>query len=1333
MKEKTVRAALLFLVAMLLCQVFGLSRVSFLYATTTVEVNPEVAVAGAELYLRGTGFQPDELITATVQTPFGQVLGVIADEAASAVLVNSAAPNGTISADAAGTVALVLSTAANYQAGDWSVQLAGQQSQHLLSGGFTLSAPAYAAAPLTPGVTPAATPLTPPAAVTPAVEVPATPTTPAQPAAPAAVPSTPAPTPTPSQPTGTRPTTPAPAATATVTAPAKATTGATATVPGATATTRAATPVLTATPGATASPSATVAPSPTAPTPSTTPGYDVGAVVVTIAVAVLFAGPSQHSQVLASLPVGSTLTIQGARQTAEELRWYPVQFEHQAGYVLAAVLVLAPTTVATPGASPAGSASPTPTPENGLPAYAAPGAESGAGPAVPVVPPPVDGPAIAPAQLLDTFAKVSALTGVPQEVLLAIARVESNFTPNAIGPLIPQLAGTENEHALGMMQFLPSTYRGVMARVDAATGKNLGLAGIWDPVSAIYAAGFYLQDCGANSDIRKALYSYNNANWYVELILAWTDHYRGGAIPDPNLLDPGRVALPPLAAPQNPLLPSSSRHIDMQSPIQLYAPWTAGQTWYAGGDGSFYGDGFHADTLGNYYTVDFNKGTWPQSLDDDGEPILAAADGTVNNIYQDGAGAWVVELYHIAPGGAQLRTLYVHLKLDPRITPGIKLGQQVLHGTPIGLNGSTGNSTGAHLHFGLWLLRDGQWVSIRPEPMEGQSLQNGTSILSTNHPIATMSTTQTMNLGFAPAGPSNADLVTILTSAQAGAAPGTQIECFVNSAPDGTDHGQWLPVGTLTGQTGQIQWLTAPVAAGTYRLMLVQTDGLGNRLAQGLTNDTAVRYTIHRGEPRAVVVANPRTDLAGLISFNGSVLSPLGGHPPLLSGPLRFASSSGAVNTPKLGSGAVVAASDAPPSAMVRTASGLFVEEATTNLLPNPSFEQGFNGWTVRSLDGAKTTTMVTESALFGQHSLQIDNSSGTAPVVLSMNAGDGSVVTLSIYARALNPGAESRIALGMSGLGLQQYQLSDDWQRFAFSGATAAGGTERQVVVPVGVIAEFDGAQLEAKPYATSYADGSLGVGYGWDRATEGGIAGRLPTTVQISLAGLAADQRGAFAFWATPLETSADGARVFVLGDRLYLAVVGQQAQLHWGDEIVATAPWVIGQTHHYAFSWDHASFTFVVDGQRVAQGTLAGFAPTAATGFWLGNSASGTQASNALYQDLALWATPPTVAQLTTIASAGRLLNPGNDRTVTLDVALALATQGLVPAGITMAFSFDGQTWTTPEPFSPARMITLPAHAGEQRIYVRFSDQQGRILVVTDQIEVVLPGSTPATPDS
>ncbi len=165
---------------------------------------------------------------------------------------------------------------------------------------------------------------------------------------------------------------------------------------------------------------------------------------------------------------------------------------------------------------------------------------------------------LAPSQLMRFFTKAAERTGVPREILLAIGRIESNFTPRAQGPLIERFAGTEDAHALGMMQFLPSTYRGLVPDVDGATGRSMGKDGIYDPESAIYASGFYLRNAGAPGDLRHAIFAYNNADWYVDQVLALAKQYAGGVILDDNIYDPngsnkpGTRSDPNIITPLNP-------------------------------------------------------------------------------------------------------------------------------------------------------------------------------------------------------------------------------------------------------------------------------------------------------------------------------------------------------------------------------------------------------------------------------------------------------------------------------------------------------------------------------------------------------------------------------------------------------------------------------------------------------------------------------------------------------------------------------------------------------------------------------------------------------------
>jgi murein DD-endopeptidase MepM/ murein hydrolase activator NlpD len=92
-----------------------------------------------------------------------------------------------------------------------------------------------------------------------------------------------------------------------------------------------------------------------------------------------------------------------------------------------------------------------------------------------------------------------------------------------------------------------------------------------------------------------------------------------------------------------------------------------------------------------------------------GTPVKASGDGEVVYIgwnYADGADpAWIVIIAH----SQSLQTWYAHMQ--PRFPGGIHAGSHVSSGQVIGYEGSTGHSTGAHLHWGVML--DGSFVNPR--------------------------------------------------------------------------------------------------------------------------------------------------------------------------------------------------------------------------------------------------------------------------------------------------------------------------------------------------------------------------------------------------------------------------------------------------------------------------------------------------------------------------------------------------------------------------------------------------------------------------------------------
>ena len=81
---------------------------------------------------------------------------------------------------------------------------------------------------------------------------------------------------------------------------------------------------------------------------------------------------------------------------------------------------------------------------------------------------------------------------------------------------------------------------------------------------------------------------------------------------------------------------------------------------------------------------------------------MAPADGVILFVGFDpdeprSKASWSVVIGH----STRLVTTYGHLVA--RSAPGIRVGAQVRTGQTIGWMGNTGKSTGAHLHWGVWL------------------------------------------------------------------------------------------------------------------------------------------------------------------------------------------------------------------------------------------------------------------------------------------------------------------------------------------------------------------------------------------------------------------------------------------------------------------------------------------------------------------------------------------------------------------------------------------------------------------------------------------------------
>jgi murein DD-endopeptidase MepM/ murein hydrolase activator NlpD len=101
-----------------------------------------------------------------------------------------------------------------------------------------------------------------------------------------------------------------------------------------------------------------------------------------------------------------------------------------------------------------------------------------------------------------------------------------------------------------------------------------------------------------------------------------------------------------------------------------------------------------------------------------GLPVAAAADGVVTRVDTDAGYGRFVEVKH----AAGLSTRYAHLgRFLPQIVPGVA----VKAGTPVGEIGSTGSSTGAHLHFEI---RDDQDRPLNPELFLGRRFADASEL-----------------------------------------------------------------------------------------------------------------------------------------------------------------------------------------------------------------------------------------------------------------------------------------------------------------------------------------------------------------------------------------------------------------------------------------------------------------------------------------------------------------------------------------------------------------------------------------------------------------------------
>jgi murein DD-endopeptidase MepM/ murein hydrolase activator NlpD len=349
-------------------------------------------------------------------------------------------------------------------------------------------------------------------------------------------------------------------------------------------------------------------------------------------------------------------------------------------------------------------------------------------------------------ELQGLWARAGAAYGIPWQVLAAINKIESNFGRN----MGPSSAG-----AVGWMQFMPDTW--LRWGMD---GNGDGIADPWNPDDAIHSAARYLAAANGRTDIARAIFAYNHAQWYVDDVLQLAAMF-GGDLAGADAvftLDRMAVALEQaqerVATLAEQLAAAEAVESDSAAKVERLAAvaddvallvsdrvlaekdaFQAGQEAAAAGaesvrlraeleqsqvaletvrsgaesaafapaaasvlrmptraDGYVFpvGGGPGAVSVGHRHH-DYPAADIAAPL---GAPLYALADGVVLSIVDDGR----------CGTGLVLRTLdgleWVYCHLSYR-DPGLAEGSLVTAGQWVGLVGSTGHSTGPHLHLGL--------------------------------------------------------------------------------------------------------------------------------------------------------------------------------------------------------------------------------------------------------------------------------------------------------------------------------------------------------------------------------------------------------------------------------------------------------------------------------------------------------------------------------------------------------------------------------------------------------------------------------------------------------
>lgn len=144
-------------------------------------------------------------------------------------------------------------------------------------------------------------------------------------------------------------------------------------------------------------------------------------------------------------------------------------------------------------------------------------------------------------------ASQTALDDIPPE-FLALYQRAADLCPGLDWTILAAIGKIESDHGRSTLPGVHSGHNGVLGGVDGARGPLQFLPAafaevrrrhpdvgpdVYAPRNAIPAAAWYLCSSGmADGDVRRAIFAYNRADWYVDKVLAQAADYR--AVPATN-------------------------------------------------------------------------------------------------------------------------------------------------------------------------------------------------------------------------------------------------------------------------------------------------------------------------------------------------------------------------------------------------------------------------------------------------------------------------------------------------------------------------------------------------------------------------------------------------------------------------------------------------------------------------------------------------------------------------------------------------------------------------------------------------------------------------------